>query len=112
MKRLACPFLAGTVVSRSFSWLRPLLPLADRCRMVSSKIEFKFLFLVLFLFGDALEKKRRWGKKSLLRYLKSTTVVILLYGFSEGIRGDLCGWGFVLLCSYREKGGLKMTKFF
>lgn len=77
IKHLACPFLAGTVVSRSSSWLRPLLPRADRCRMVSSKIEFKFLFLVLFLFGDALEEKKRWGKRSLL-HLKRTTVVILL----------------------------------
>lgn len=55
-RHFAWPFLAGTVVSRSSSWLRPLLPLADRCLMVSSEIEFKFLFLVLFLFGDELEE--------------------------------------------------------
>lgn len=36
---------------------------------------------------------------------------MLIYEFSEENRGDLCGWGFVLLWSYREKGGLKVTKF-
>lgn len=36
---------------------------------------------------------------------------MFIYEFSKENRGDLCGWGFVLLCSYRDKGGLKMTKF-
>lgn len=60
-KHFACSFLADTVVSCSSSWLRSLLPLADKCLPVPSKTEFKFLFLVLFLFGDELKR----GKKEI-----------------------------------------------
>lgn len=67
-----CPSLVGALVSRSSSWFRPLLPLADRCLLLSSKREFKFLFLVLFfVLGWIKGEKEGRAKDSYFTILKA-----------------------------------------
>lgn len=62
-----CLFLSGRHCGfMSSSWLGSLLPLADKCLPVPSKTEFKFLFLVLFLFGDELKREKKEVRQKVL----------------------------------------------
>lgn len=64
----------------------------------SSKIDFKFLFLVL-LRGDKLKRRKRRGDQwYLLHYLKNKTVIICICEFLKKLEGILwLGFCFALL---------------
>lgn len=57
-KHLVHSFLVGTVVSHPSPWLRPLLPLADRCFMVSWRLR-RFCFSFSFGLGMNCRRKKK-----------------------------------------------------